>query len=133
MDSGLQDPADLFFFFQAEDGIRVVAVTGVQTCALPISQAGTLRHAPAAVHKEAYAFNLGARYLGFFDRKLWIEAALARRSGDRRAGDDHDQAFQSYENVNRFLILESSEFGLDVDTNVTSTRLTVGVGPFDVS
>src|SRR2546422_444763 len=27
----------LFFFFQAEDGIRDVAVTGVQTCALPIS------------------------------------------------------------------------------------------------
>src|SRR2546422_11679454 len=27
------------FFFQAEDGIRDVAVTGVQTCALPISKA----------------------------------------------------------------------------------------------
>src|SRR3989449_3598876 len=27
-----------FFFFQAEDGIRDVAVTGVQTCALPISE-----------------------------------------------------------------------------------------------
>src|SRR2546429_3451919 len=32
-----------FFFFQAEDGIRDVAVTGVQTCALPISdRAGDL-------------------------------------------------------------------------------------------
>src|SRR5256884_7035794 len=29
--------AFVFFFFQAEDGIRDVAVTGVQTCALPIS------------------------------------------------------------------------------------------------
>src|SRR2546422_10805458 len=29
-------PWDIFFF-QAEDGIRDVAVTGVQTCALPIS------------------------------------------------------------------------------------------------
>src|SRR3989475_3242139 len=28
---------DLFFFFQAEDGIRDLTVTGVQTCALPIS------------------------------------------------------------------------------------------------
>src|SRR5271163_5124944 len=27
-----------FFFFQAEDGIRDLIVTGVQTCALPISQ-----------------------------------------------------------------------------------------------
>src|SRR5690606_40508096 len=29
-----------FFFFQAEDGIRYFHVTGVQTCALPISSAG---------------------------------------------------------------------------------------------
>src|SRR2546430_5661156 len=28
----------LFFFFQAEDGIRDLTVTGVQTCALPISR-----------------------------------------------------------------------------------------------
>src|SRR3712207_8820357 len=29
-----------FFFFQAEDGIRDIGVTGVQTCALPIYCAG---------------------------------------------------------------------------------------------
>src|SRR5438876_8466180 len=29
---------DFFFFFQAEDGIRDGRVTGVQTCALPISR-----------------------------------------------------------------------------------------------
>src|SRR5438046_7056516 len=28
----------IFFFFQAEDGIRDWSVTGVQTCALPISE-----------------------------------------------------------------------------------------------
>src|SRR3712207_9399395 len=28
---------NMFFFFQAEDGIRDIGVTGVQTCALPIS------------------------------------------------------------------------------------------------
>src|SRR3989449_8083610 len=41
----------LFFFFQAEDGIRDVAVTGVQTCALPISSApqrGAARRTPPA-------------------------------------------------------------------------------------
>src|SRR3712207_2107840 len=32
----------VFFFFQAEDGIRDIGVTGVQTCALPIS-AGVMR------------------------------------------------------------------------------------------
>src|SRR6266403_1767876 len=30
-------PSCCFFFFQAEDGIRGLYVTGVQTCALPIS------------------------------------------------------------------------------------------------
>src|SRR5207247_7759020 len=32
-----------FFFFQAEDGIRDPLVTGVQTCALPISDRPTVR------------------------------------------------------------------------------------------
>src|SRR5437762_3895544 len=30
----------MFFFFQAEDGIRDTSVTGVQTCALPIYSNG---------------------------------------------------------------------------------------------
>src|SRR5256886_6152132 len=33
----------VFFFFQAEDGIRDLTVTGVQTCALPISSCAGLR------------------------------------------------------------------------------------------
>src|SRR3712207_9434870 len=32
-----------FFFFQAEDGIRDIGVTGVQTCALPIAARRPLR------------------------------------------------------------------------------------------
>src|SRR5688572_33440073 len=32
-----REQADRLFFFQAEDGIRDLTVTGVQTCALPIS------------------------------------------------------------------------------------------------
>ena len=35
-----------FFFFQAEDGIRDIGVTGVQTCALPIC--GSVRY--SALH-----------------------------------------------------------------------------------
>src|SRR3712207_1448422 len=40
----------MFFFFQAEDGIRDIGVTGVQTCALPIlvSENKILSH-PASV------------------------------------------------------------------------------------
>src|SRR3712207_7060810 len=32
----MKEPEALGFFFQAEDGIRDIGVTGVQTCALPI-------------------------------------------------------------------------------------------------
>src|SRR2546422_1922915 len=42
-----------FFFFQAEDGIRDVAVTGVQTCALPIYRTDatlTLRYGDDVFH-----------------------------------------------------------------------------------
>src|SRR2546429_945603 len=47
--SRLPDSACVIFFFQAEDGIRDVAVTGVQTCALPISPPRTARaRAPSA-------------------------------------------------------------------------------------
>src|SRR2546430_9807936 len=39
---------DFFFFFQAEDGIRDLTVTGVQTCALPISD-GSIPIEPARI------------------------------------------------------------------------------------
>src|SRR5690606_2134176 len=42
-----------FFFFQAEDGIRDFHVTGVQTCALPIS-GGENPLDRSSVHPEAY-------------------------------------------------------------------------------
>src|SRR5256885_4664468 len=38
-----------FFFFQAEDGIRDYKVTGVQTCALPISQSAKAQPKPRVV------------------------------------------------------------------------------------
>src|SRR5207244_6626759 len=42
---------NIFFFFQAEDGIRNDLVTGVQTCALPIYGADR-RGAVAATHES---------------------------------------------------------------------------------
>src|SRR5215469_17683975 len=39
----------LVFFFQAEDGIRDLYVTGVQTCALPISNELALHLLPCGV------------------------------------------------------------------------------------
>src|SRR2546430_10381721 len=40
------------FLFQAEDGIRDLTVTGVQTCALPISLPTALRHPVVVVDEE---------------------------------------------------------------------------------
>src|SRR2546427_8209611 len=40
---------EYFFFFQAEDGIRDLTVTGVQTCALPISIDGLTQRIAAVV------------------------------------------------------------------------------------
>src|SRR5690606_9983936 len=48
------DP-NVFFFFQAEDGIRDFHVTGVQTCALPIARtaASRLQGARACADRRA--------------------------------------------------------------------------------
>src|SRR6267378_7112603 len=44
-----------FFFFQAEDGIRDLYVTGVQTCALPISPSSTAASAAIMIGAEQIA------------------------------------------------------------------------------
>src|SRR5688572_33295391 len=46
----MYDVDDVYFFFQAEDGIRDLTVTGVQTCALPIYRGGTVH---LAIREEA--------------------------------------------------------------------------------
>src|SRR5205085_8560992 len=51
--------ARLLFFFQAEDGIRYLTVTGVQTCALPIS-GGVHRGAPPRRRSERARCGSGA-------------------------------------------------------------------------
>src|SRR5882672_4261585 len=68
-----------FFFFQAEDGIRDHCVTGVQTCALPISPmkrlSGFLKAIPAPRH--------------LFSRKTTLQESLhAMRSEERRVGKE---------------------------------------------
>src|SRR5690606_40685064 len=49
-------PTTSLFFFQAEDGIRDFHVTGVQTCALPISYGlgGDDAYGGPHVHQPAY-------------------------------------------------------------------------------
>src|SRR5439155_16685031 len=89
-----------FFFFQAEDGIRDGHVTGVQTCALPISDtnhwnhwASHFKYSPAIMAGIRIFTNLGSRdevslvstYMGCSSpRHLWE----AIRSEERRVGKE---------------------------------------------
>src|SRR5262249_56634812 len=67
----------LFFFFQAEDGIRDWSVTGVQTCALPILTYG---HLIGEVIRR-----ITGQRLGEF---LATEMAGPLRSEERRVGKE---------------------------------------------
>src|SRR5256885_7291780 len=64
---------DRFFFFQAEDGIRDYKVTGVQTCALPISRAGSV----VGVLAPGASAGASAELLGLADARA---AAVVERA-----------------------------------------------------
>src|SRR2546422_1998737 len=66
-----------FFFFQAEDGIRDVAVTGVQTCALPILTA-YYRHAIALIVPSVCFETFGIILIEAFQQATPV---IARRIG----------------------------------------------------
>src|SRR2546427_181776 len=66
-----------FFFFQAEDGIRDLTVTGVQTCALPISRAAPPR---AAALLEDLAAACGG------ERRAAVARELTKVFEETRAG-----------------------------------------------
>src|SRR3712207_8333947 len=80
-----------FFFFQAEDGIRDIGVTGVQTCALPICRGA--RHA-----------GLGRDFADPHLRLLAVEGARDleparqrfRRSEERRVGKECRSRWSPY-------------------------------------
>src|SRR2546427_12620257 len=61
----------LFFFFQAEDGIRDLTVTGVQTCALPISRwTCSLRREGLTICKALSPCSIPSRMKGISTRYL---------------------------------------------------------------
>src|SRR4051794_41801702 len=60
---------DAFFFFQAEDGIRDGRVTGVQTCALPISASRRIRTAACRRRsRSSFPSSPSCRRFGRFTR-----------------------------------------------------------------
>src|SRR5256885_4718657 len=96
--------AYFFFFFQAEDGIRDYKVTGVQTCALPISRT-RLRDAGERdpdVQREPHRHHeddcrvLAAGH-GTHQRQRLAAASLdAPRSEERRVGKECRSRWSPY-------------------------------------
>src|SRR2546422_11633005 len=86
-----------FFFFQAEDGIRDVAVTGVQTCALPILL--------TAEFKPFQEIDVMAKIAGYV-KKINVDVgdrvkegqllALIERSEERRVGKECRSRWSPY-------------------------------------
>src|SRR2546430_4459096 len=97
----------VYFFFQAEDGIRDLTVTGVQTCALPISQSQArlvlelldFLNEPAIVQEEGRARvvvaldqRMADEYFPRFDR---VHGPVVR-SEERRVGKECRSRWSPY-------------------------------------
>src|SRR2546429_6302394 len=93
------------FFFQAEDGIRDVAVTGVQTCALPIcpSRIPDFRRALGDM-SPGLSLSTGVRST-WVERSAGerpnripesIETVAAKRSEERRVGKECRSRWSPY-------------------------------------
>src|SRR2546430_5704845 len=70
-----------FFFFQAEDGIRDLTVTGVQTCALPISIGDELQSEFIANTPTVFVHKIGAGFPQGLTPDFALIVDLGRRSG----------------------------------------------------
>src|SRR2546427_10565839 len=95
----------VFFFFQAEDGIRDLTVTGVQTCALPISIESAVKDLEEALKGEdkdaidakTTALMTASQKLG---EKMYADAQAAggpeARSEERRVGKECRSRWSPY-------------------------------------
>src|SRR2546430_6700388 len=94
-----------FFFFQAEDGIRDLTVTGVQTCALPICPVGTLVASGVLAHRDRLVLadfenhtpdsTLGASLTEALRVDL-AQSPAVRRSEERRVGKECRSRWSPY-------------------------------------
>src|SRR2546427_4921118 len=102
----------LFFFFQAEDGIRDLTVTGVQTCALPI-----LVRSSSARPRAAWVV---ATPVGVRPRSPGTAGGACRGASGRRSrravcshstprSEEHTSELQSQSNLVCRLLLEKKK------------------------
>src|SRR2546430_10186637 len=99
-----------FFFFQAEDGIRDLTVTGVQTCALPICVVTVRLNGINAIElnrpggKEAREHLIALMPIG---SKVTLTSFGWDKYGDR--SEEHTSELQSQSNLVCRLLLEKKK------------------------
>src|SRR2546427_8612459 len=104
----------VFFFFQAEDGIRDLTVTGVQTCALPISCVRELpmldafsarqnQHGIQVIGLAVDKPEAVQRFLGRTPLRFPVALAVEGRS------EEHTSELQSQSNLVCRLLLEKKK------------------------
>src|SRR5256886_10017008 len=95
------------FFFQAEDGIRYLTVTGVQTCALPIYRERYIETLCAELHARLRAAGIDAEVYGrpkhiysiyrkMQRKQLAFEQLFDVRSEERRVGKECRSRWSPY-------------------------------------
>src|SRR2546425_3162908 len=82
----------MFFFFQAEDGIRDKLVTGVQTCALPISTIEAMASDSVGQRVQAAWLELGVPQCGYCQPGQIMSAAALLKQNPQPKDEDIDQA-----------------------------------------
>src|SRR2546427_4454522 len=86
-----------FFFFQAEDGIRDLTVTGVQTCALPIYLRMADRHGAEAIcHSKMLEGHAEPGMVIIGSDSHTPHAGAVGRSEERRVGKECRSRWSPY-------------------------------------
>src|SRR5687767_15270448 len=91
-----------FFFFQAEDGIRDKLVTGVQTCALPISSMVSI----SGINSSCHFFKLASKVLA---AAFFGSTVKARCSSPSARSEEHTSELQSLAYLVCRLLLEKNK------------------------
>src|SRR2546427_4508864 len=98
-----------FFFFQAEDGIRDLTVTGVQTCALPISFLKAIRAESDAIVNITTG---GSPHMTVPERMRPVtefQPELASLNMGSMRSEEHTSELQSQSNLVCRLLLEKKK------------------------
>src|SRR5699024_5623091 len=122
----------LFFFFQAEDGIRDRNVTGVQTCALPImiyknyNILAMSPHDPSLIIHSKVSFNLYLAFYGISEILPWIPSRTIELNDLPKISDSHMESGSSSKSCIKYLTSSSLCFSVPIigeNSDSTSTLI----------